>query len=175
VRHLHEHAALARNLGVQHAVQILNGDVLRLAPGDPAVVDRAPTGRLVVQDSTLVEAGDDMFRARRRLMHHGAVFVGIVMDAYGSLLARPQVSVGGATDGRSAPEVPSAAIDAVEDEIEALEDREAGDDDRVREAVRTGVRRGLRLPRDRRPIVEVQVTRLTAEALAQLEEAETPE
>ena len=175
VRHLHEHAALARKLGVGQAVQITNGDVLRLAPGEPAVIDRVHTGRLVVENEGLVEAGDEMFRVRRRLMNHGTVLVGLTMDPYGSLLAPPQLSVIGAADLQSQPDLRAAAVEAIEDEIDALEDSAAAEDDRVREAVRVGARRGLRLARDRRPIIEVQVTRLSGEALAALEEAEAPE
>ncbi|HET6520786.1 MAG TPA: ribonuclease J [Geminicoccaceae bacterium] len=172
VRHLHEHAALARKLGVEQTVQVVDGDVLRLAPGAPEVVDRVHAGRLVVENGSLLEAGDELFRARRRLMGNGVVVVGVVMDPYGSVLAPPQLSVIGATDLESAPGLRAQAVEAVEDAIEALEDSAAAEDERVREAVRAAVRRGLRLNRDRRPIIEVQVTRLTSESLAALEEQE---
>ena len=46
------------------------------------------------------------------------------------------------------------------------------DDERVREAVRGAVRQALDLPRQRRPIVEVQITRLGADALAAFEPEE---
>ena len=109
-----------------------------------------------------------LFRARRRLMGNGVVVVGVVMDAYGSVLAPPQLTAVGAADLE--PGLRAAAVEAIEAAIEALEDWAAAEDDRVREAVRAAVRRGLRLSRDRRPVVEVQVTRLSGEALAALEE-----
>ena len=46
------------------------------------------------------------------------------------------------------------------------------DDERVREAVRVAVRQALDLPRHRRPIVEVQITRLSADTLAAFEPEE---
>jgi ribonuclease J len=61
-------------------------------------------------------------------------------------------------------------IDGIEDAVEALEDRSATDDERVREVVRGATRRALSLPRDKRPIIEVQVTRLAQETLDSLVE-----
>jgi ribonuclease J len=42
---LEAHAALAEQLGVR-AARCFNGDVLRIAPGPPTVIDRVPTGRI---------------------------------------------------------------------------------------------------------------------------------
>ena len=54
-RHLSEHAALAKELG---AVPVLveDGDVLRLSPGKPDVVEGVPTGRLALIASLALAA-----------------------------------------------------------------------------------------------------------------------
>src|ERR671910_388914 len=67
-RHLHEHLALARRLEVPEPHEV-------------------PTGRLVSENSHLLPAGDDLYRTRRRLMAHGTILIGLVLDGYGSLLA----------------------------------------------------------------------------------------
>jgi ribonuclease J len=95
-----------------------------------------------------------------------------VLDRYGSLLAAPQLSTVGAIDLERVESGRGAAVGAVEDAIEALDDDAALDDERIREAVRGGLRRGLGLARERRPIVEIQITRLGREALAGLHDAE---
>jgi ribonuclease J len=56
----------------------------------------------------------------------------------------------------------------IEDAIEELDDAAAMDDERIRHAARAAVRRALKLARDKRPIIEVQITRLGKEALADL-------
>jgi ribonuclease J len=169
-RHLHAHVRLARQLGVPEALLLANGDLLRLAPGPAEVVDRVPVGRIAVEDEDLVAAGDELYRTRRRLSGHGTVVVGVVLDRFGSVLASPQISALGAVElerfDRRRAEISEAVADAVED----LADREARSDDRVREAVRGAVRQALDLPRSRRPIVEVQITRLSAETLDALED-----
>ncbi len=48
-RHLTEHAEFAKSLGIE-PITVENGDVLRLAPGEPRIVESAPTGRLVPEE-----------------------------------------------------------------------------------------------------------------------------
>ena len=58
-------------------------------------------------------------------------------------------------------------------EPEDLDDDAVMDDERIRQAVRTALRQALKLVRERRPIIEVQITRLGREALqGLLDEAE---
>jgi ribonuclease J len=169
-RHLHEHLALARRMDVPEPVEVRNGDMVRLAPGPAEVIDEVPIGRLVPENNHLLATSDDLYRTRRRLMVHGTIQVGLVLDRYGSLLAAPQLSAFGAVSLDHEEGLQDQVIDGIEDAVEALEDRAATDDERVREVVRGATRRALRLPRDKRPIIEVQITRLAQEALDSLVE-----
>ena len=172
-RHLHEHLAFARRLGVPQALEVKNGDLVRLAPSPAEVIDQVPTGRLVLENDELIGAGDDLFRTRRRLMHHGTVLVGLVLDSYGALLASPQLSTFGAADLEREPGLDRAVLGEIENAIEYLDDEAVLDDERIRQATRSAVRRALRLAREKRPIIEVQITRLGREALEGLhDEAE---
>src|SRR5436853_2386161 len=44
--HMDEHGALARRAGVGKVVLCRDGDLVRLAPGDPGIIDEVPAGRL---------------------------------------------------------------------------------------------------------------------------------
>ena len=169
-RHLHAHQDLASRMGVATIPMIQNGDVLQLAPGQPVVVDEVRQGRMVMESDGLVDAGDDLFRTRRRLMSHGTILCGLVLDDAGSVLAEPQLSTLGAVEVEHFTKVRKGLTQEIVDAVESLNDTAARDDERVREAVRVAVRQVLDLPRQRRPILEVQVTRLGAEALSALEE-----
>jgi ribonuclease J len=164
-RHLHEHLALARQLGIPQVLEVLNGDLVRLAPGRAEVIDEVPTGRLVLENDQLIEAGDDLFRTRRRLMAHGTVLVGLVLDGYGTLLAAPQLSEFGAVDLEREAGLKNAVLAEIEDAVEDLGDDDALDDERIRTSVRAAVRRAFKLVRAKRPIIEIQITRLGREAL----------
>src|SRR5206468_9150082 len=54
--HMQEHAVLARRAGVGKVLQCRNGDLLRLAPGEPAIIDEVPAGRLYKDGGLLVDA-----------------------------------------------------------------------------------------------------------------------
>ena len=164
-RHLHEHLAFARRLGVPQALEVKNGDLVRLAPGPAMVVDEVPTGRLVLENQELIAAEDELFRTRRRLMNHGTMLVGLVLDQYGALLASPRLSTFGAVDLERAPGLYDGVLNQIEDAIEDLDDDAVLDDERIRQVVRTALRQALKLVRERRPIIEVQITRLGREAL----------
>jgi ribonuclease J len=168
-RHLRAHYQLAKTLDVPNPIQIDNGDVLMIAPGEPRVVDSVPTGRLAVDSNRIRGVGDDLFRTRRRLMTHGTIVVSLVLDAYGSVLTTPIVADLGAGD--HAPDnADRTVIEAVVQAVEALSDDDAAEDERVRDCVRTAVRQAFVLPRDRRPIIEVQVSRLDNRTLDALED-----
>ena len=91
--------------------------------------------------------------------------VGVVLDRAGSLLATPQFSAFGAVDlNREAGLAESVRAD-IEEAIEGLDDDDVIDDEQVRDTVRVAVRRSFSLIRHRRPIIEVQITRLDPRAL----------
>ena len=53
---------------------------------------------MVLETDGLVGADDDLFRTRRRLMNHGTILVGLVLDDQGSVLASRSCRHCGAVD-----------------------------------------------------------------------------
>ncbi|TDM81694.1 MBL fold metallo-hydrolase, partial [Lactobacillus crispatus] len=91
--HLSEHARLARAAGVPKVLVCKNGDLLRLGPGDPAVIDEVPSGRMY-KDGLLLE--DQKARAvveRRRMSFAGCAFVAIALSEKGELADDPEVDL----------------------------------------------------------------------------------
>ncbi|MEZ5847271.1 MAG: ribonuclease J [Geminicoccaceae bacterium] len=165
VRHLYAHARLAERLGVDTAPVIRNGDMLRLAPGPVSVTGEVTTGRLVLETTELVDAGDDLYRTRRRLMSHGTIQIVLVLDSFGSLLTSPRITPVGAVELDTFTENADEITERISDAIEELSDREVLDDDRVELTVRTGLRQAMGLPKFKRPIIDVQIIRLSPDAL----------
>ena len=97
-RHLSEHAALAKEL---QAIPVLveDGDVLRLAPGRPDVVEGVPTGRLAVDNGRLLPITGGVLAARKRMLFNGVVMASFAVDEAGRVLGTPQVSAPGLLDG----------------------------------------------------------------------------
>ncbi len=161
-RHLVEHARFARSLQVPQAVMVENGDVLRLAPGPPEVVDQVPFGRLVADGNAVVSAESPVMLTRRRLMHNGVAFVTLAIDGDGRLVADPRITAQGLfhPDEDDEEAALAGAAEAVRVAFVALPRRAREADEVVREAARTAVRRRLKACRDKRPVIEVQIVRL---------------
>lgn len=113
-RHLIAHAALAEELGVPEPLRIHNGEMVRIAPAPSAVIDAVPSGRLYLDGSIMTDAGSHATRDRRKLGHHGAVFVALPLDAADRLAGQPQVETVGLPEDDGTVKLADWALDAVE-------------------------------------------------------------
>jgi len=156
--HLAEHAELARRAGVPKVLVCRNGDLVRLAPNGPDIIDEVPSGRLYKDGSLLVNAEARTVAARRRLSFAGIVSVALALSEKGALLADPEIELIGLPDtdaaGASMTEI---ARDAVEDAFEALPKPRRRDPDAVAEAVRRAVRGAIAQRWNKKPICHVHV------------------
>ncbi len=156
--HLAEHAELARKAGVPHVLVCRNGDLVRLAPDGPEIIDEVPSGRLYKDGSLLVNAELRTIAARRRLSFAGVVSVALALSEKGVLAADPEVELIGLPEtdagGASMTEI---ARDAVEIAFDALPKPRRRDPDAVAEAVRRAVRGAIAERWKKKPICHVHV------------------
>ncbi len=87
MRHMMEHARLARELQVPQTVMVVNGQMLRLAPGRAEIVDEVPAGRVHLDGRLMVNEDEGFARARRSLAHAGFIGVTLVLKKSGRLAA----------------------------------------------------------------------------------------
>ena len=158
LRHLTAHAELARDMGTPESCVISDGDMLRLGPGPAEVVGSVFSGSLAVDGSRLIAPNHTTFGARRRLMRNGAVFVTLVVDKEGWLIAPPAIRGHGIVDAEEEEVVVTGLIEAVQDALDS--DKLENDDKKLREAGRLAVRRTLVALYDKRPVIEVQLVRV---------------
>lgn len=75
VRHMHEQARLGLARGIPYAVAQSNGDIVRLAPGEPGKLAQVRAGRLVLDGDIIAPADGDGVVMRRRIAAEGALVV----------------------------------------------------------------------------------------------------
>src|SRR5271163_3894924 len=156
--HLFEHAKLARAAGVPHVLVCHNGDLVRLAPNGPEIIDKVPSGRLYKDGSLLMDAESRTVAARRRLSFAGIVSVALALNDKGQLMADPEVELIGLPEADAAgASMTEIARDAVEDALEALPKPRRRDPDAVAEAVRRAVRSAIAQRWNKKPICHVHV------------------
>lgn len=161
-RHILEHVELAKALQVPEAIAPSNGDLIRLAPGTPQVIDEVPAGRLFVDGGVMIEEADDALKDRRRLGAEGAVNIALAVNAKHAIISGPNANVRGLS--MADPEELDLAVDELEDVAEAAFNRLSHGDRADDEAVETALMRAVRKAADRlwrkRPLVDVTVLRV---------------
>jgi ribonuclease J len=154
-RHMLEQARLGLASGIPKALVQTNGDLIRLAPGEPKKIGEERVGRLVLDGDVILPADGSTMNERRRLSFQGVIAVSLVLRANGALAADPVIrAIGVPVEEDRDDFLRDASVTAAK----AVEPRR--DEDALRENVRLAVRRCATLWTGKKPTVEVLVTRL---------------
>ena len=159
-RHLLAHAELAEELQVPEQLVLRNGLMARIAPGPAEIIDDVPAGRLHLDGRILVRAGEAPLRERRQMSFAGSVVVSLVVDDDGRLLADPEVAATGIPDLEDELSIEDTCAEAAEDALNRMRKAPKRDDDAVSEAARRAVRGRIRFLWNKKPPVQVLVTRV---------------
>ena len=107
-RHLAEHKRIAERVtaGSSRPVEVRlieNGDILRFDAEGAEVVGKAPTGRVLIDDTRVGEVADEVLRDRRHLAEDGIVLPVVAVRKQDGELARPPeiITRGVVTDASS--------------------------------------------------------------------------
>jgi len=95
-RHMIEHINFAKEMQVPYPVQVENGDIVQLFPGDkPRVTDKAPVGRIFVDGNISVGEESQSIKDRKNLSYNGFLEITIIINNAGSIVKKPIISFKG--------------------------------------------------------------------------------
>ncbi|MGA1341660.1 MAG: ribonuclease J [Hyphomonas sp.] len=160
-RHIMEHAAFARSMQVQYAITPRNGSLIRLAPGEPEILDEVPAGRLMLDGTRLIPEAAEGLIERRRLSVSGIILATLCIDSDGEIADGPVIAVKGLseTDGRIAEESLEPLDTAAAKAFESIKRRDRMDDEVVEKIVGRALRKACEVAFGIRPLIEVIVLR----------------
>ena len=153
MRHMKEHARLGLEQGIPKAVVQKNGDVVRLAPGEPKIVGRERSGRLIVDGDIIIAADGATMNERRKISQNGQISVALAIDARGKLSGDPVLQTQGVPIEDERDEFLDEAVDAAKKATRKF----SGDIAKLREDVRLAVRRTAREWTGKKPVVDVLI------------------
>jgi ribonuclease J len=154
-RHLAEHARLALAHGAEHAIVQRNGDVIRLAPGEPKKIDEVRVGQLVLDGDVILPADGATVNERRKIGFGGLIAVAVPVDERGALAGTPSIRPFGVPVEEDREDFLADATDAATRAYNP-----GSDEEKVREAVRLAVRRCATLWTGKKPVVDVTLLKL---------------
>jgi ribonuclease J len=149
IRHMTEHARLAKSLQVPQVLVPRNGQLFRLAPGEASLIDEVPSGYIHLDGRVAVSEGLGLAKTRRALGFAGMIAVTLVLDAKGRSVAPPAILTEGI------PEPVNDAIRAAVDQHVTRAKR--GDPSELAETVRRAARRAAQDAWGKKPITRVTV------------------
>ncbi|MBN8839177.1 MAG: ribonuclease J [Sphingomonadales bacterium] len=152
MRHLMEQARFGLSLGIPRALVQTDGDIVRLAPGEPTKIGHAHVGRLVLDGDVILPADGVTINERRKLGINGQMSVAVATQN-GKLAGTPQVRIQGVpVEEERLPFIAEAEEAAAEAVRTGPRDRE-----RLREDVRLAVRRVATRWTGKKPVVDVLI------------------
>ncbi|MEO5971909.1 MAG: ribonuclease J [Sphingomicrobium sp.] len=154
-RHIAEQARFALSCGVPKAVVQKNGDLIRLAPGEPKKLDEVRVGRLVLDGDVILPADGPTISERRRIGSSGLITVALAIRGDGTLAGTPLVRPFGMPVEEDRDDFIADATNSAERAFDA-----GAGEEKMREAVRLAVRRCATAWTGKKPLVEVQLVRV---------------
>jgi ribonuclease J len=151
IRHMHEQARFALETGVPDALVQENGDLVRLSPGAPKIIERVRAGRLILDGDVILPAEGETINERRKLSLHGHITVAAIFS--GKRFVQSAISYRGVPveDERE------TFIDEMREAAEQAATGPARDQEKLREAIRLGVRRIATDWTGKKPVVDVML------------------
>jgi ribonuclease J len=162
-RHLHLHAALAREVGIpgDRVLVVEDGDIVEFSPGGARVIGRAPVGRVFVDGKQIGDIGDAVLRDRLQLASDGIVVVVIAVDRHvGKLVSGPEVASRGFLGGPSSEVLLDGMKAVVSAVVEGASDEERTDWGLMEHRIRAALKRYLQKEVERRPVIVPVIVRI---------------
>jgi len=139
---------------VPNALVQENGDLVKLAPGAAKIVERVHAGRLILDGDVILPADGETINERRKLSLNGHITVAVIFS--------DKRFVESAVSYRGVPveDEREAFIDEMREAAEQAATGPARDEERLREAIRLGVRRVATDWTGKKPVVDVMLVEI---------------
>jgi ribonuclease J len=94
-RHMTEHINFAKEMGVKFPIKVSNGEIIRLAPGEPQVVDKVTSGRVYLDGKVLIDNDSPVLKERRNMAANGYMEISVLISKNGQIKNNPIITLKG--------------------------------------------------------------------------------
>ncbi len=153
-QHIIGNVALAKEKGVKKQVVLRNGYRLKLAPGEPEIVDKfIPCGRNYVDGHNILDEDRFILKERRQLSYDGVVTITLVVEeGSGIIVEGPFIKTKGIIDEDLQSDILEIVLKDVKKELYKKCEGLVTDVKEGEEIMRNAVRRSFKRERGRRPV-----------------------
>tara|TARA_B100000686_G_scaffold290097_1_gene317283 strand:- start:420 stop:2084 length:1665 start_codon:yes stop_codon:yes gene_type:complete len=160
-RHMLEHINFAKEMQVPFPVQVENGDIVQIFPGEkPQVIDRAPTGRIFVDGNISVGEESQSIKDRKNLSYNGFLEITIIIDSNGLIIKKPIISSKGIPSYDENDNFIFELEDKIRDVCKSFSLKNAKQEQNLIEMLKTNCRKTIKEKTGKRPYTNVNLVRI---------------
>jgi ribonuclease J len=160
-RHLAEHINFAKEMGVEFPTQVENGDVLRLYPNEPKVIDKVTWGRVYLDGKVLIHQDSYVLKERRNMASNGYMEISVLINKNGKIHNSPIITLQGIPlEDADMDEIEYDIEDTVLKTCKAFSLNNAKQEKNLIETLRINSRKVITDKSGKKPLVNVNLIRL---------------
>jgi ribonuclease J len=160
-RHMIEHISFAKEMQVPYPVQVENGDIVKLYPGDkPEVIDKAPVGRMYVDGNISVGEESQSLKDRKNMSFNGFLEVTIIINNSGSMVKAPIISFKGIPNDGEGSNFVFDLQDKIKKLCKSYSLKNSKQEYNLIEAVKTNCKKTVKEKTGKRPYTNVNLVRI---------------
>ncbi len=159
-RHMAEHINFAKEMGVKYPVKISNGEIIRLAPGEPQVVDKVTWGRIYLDGKVLIANDSQVLKERRGIASNGYMEITILIKN-GQIKNNPIITLKGIPFfEEDAAEIEYDLEDIVMDTCKTFNLNNSKQEKNIIETLKGNCRKLISEKSGKKPLVNINLVRL---------------
>ena len=160
-RHMIEHINFAKEMQVPYPVQVENGDIVQLYPGEkPEVVDKAPTGRMFVDGKLSVGEDSQSLKERINISFNGFLEITILINNTGLVIKNPIISSKGIPSNGEDSDFIFDLKENIKNISKTYSLKSSKQEQNFIEAVKTNCRKTIKKKTGKRPYTNVNIVRI---------------
>ena len=160
-RHMAEHINFAKEMQVPYPVQVENGDIVQLFPGDkPKVNDKAPVGRIFVDGNISVGEESQAIKDRRNISYNGFLEITIIINNVGSIVKKPIITFKGIPNNGESNNFIFALEDKIQSICKSYSLNNSKQEYNLIEALKINCRKTVKEKTGKRPYTNVNLVRI---------------
>ncbi len=160
-RHMIEHINFAKEMQVPYPVQVENGDIVQLSPGEkPKVVDKAPVGRIYVDGNISVGEESQSIKDRKNLSFNGFLEITIIINNIGSIVKNPIISFKGIPSNEENNNFIFELQDKIRNTCKSFSLKNSKQEQNLIETLRINCRKTVKEKTGKRPYTNINLVRI---------------
>ena len=159
-RHMIEHINFAKEMQIPYPVQVENGDIVQISPGNkPQIIDKAPTGRIFVDGNISVGEESQSIKERKNLSYNGFLEITIIINEKGSIVKKPIITFRGIPNGENNDFVFDLQ-DKIQDICKTFSLKNYNQEQNLIDSLKTNCRKAIKEKTGKRPFTNVNLVRI---------------